>query len=139
MIKIINSNDLTTDADLVCSSCGRDHTEDDYEEGIDFVFETDGDDEWCICIDCKIKFDSKDDLEKLEELNERLQRHGIDRVYTKDEFDTVLADNTPTQLMLKITLGRFRPTDKYFEFDGYNNLRSYSTIDKILEMYSDVE
>lgn len=61
MIKVIKGADLKTeDVDLVCSACGRDHTEDNYKEGIDFVFETEDDEEWCICMDCKIKFDNQE-------------------------------------------------------------------------------
>lgn len=64
MIKIINSSNLKTDADLICSFCGKDHkpfgTEYEmYKEGEDFVFETEHGEEWCICMDCKIKLDIK--------------------------------------------------------------------------------
>ena len=66
MIKVIKSDDLKTeDVDLVCSSCGRDHSEHSngkwvYEEGVDYVFETEDGEEWCICLDCKKKWDSQE-------------------------------------------------------------------------------
>lgn len=69
MIKVIDSSELKTDTDLVCTSCGIDHLPNisgdgviisQYHEGKDFVFETETEDgeEWCICMECKIKLDS---------------------------------------------------------------------------------
>lgn len=54
MIKVINSKDLKTNVDLVCTYCGKEHTKRNLE-GIDFVFETDiiSKEEWCICIECQ--------------------------------------------------------------------------------------
>lgn len=66
MIKVINSSELKTEnVDLVCSACGRDHGEHVngkwmYEEGVDYVFETKDGEEWCICLDCKEKFDNQE-------------------------------------------------------------------------------
>ena len=57
--KIIKSSELKTDTDMVCTHCGINYGERDlngyliYVEGIDYVFETNGKDEWCICMACK--------------------------------------------------------------------------------------
>ncbi|MDU9693912.1 hypothetical protein O0Q50_22280 [Priestia aryabhattai] len=62
-IQVIKSNELKTDADLVCSHCGIDHYLTESQEGIDYVFEKQKNDEWCICIPCKKKCDLKEERE----------------------------------------------------------------------------
>jgi hypothetical protein len=66
MIEVINSKEIKTDADLVCTHCGKEHgTIIDgrliAQEGIDYVFErdTESKDEWCICVECKKKCDAE--------------------------------------------------------------------------------
>jgi hypothetical protein len=66
MIKVINSKDLKTDADLVCTHCGQEHNtiingKFIQKEGIDYVFErdTESGEEWCICVECKKKCDNE--------------------------------------------------------------------------------
>lgn len=53
MIKVIKSEDLKTNADLVCTHCGKEHHKLRSIEGKDFVFETEDGEEWCICVECK--------------------------------------------------------------------------------------
>ncbi|MEM4992674.1 hypothetical protein WKH56_09035 [Priestia sp. SB1] len=62
-IQVIKSNELKTAADLVCSHCGIDHYLIESKEGIDYVFEKQKNDEWCICVPCKEKCDSKEKQE----------------------------------------------------------------------------
>jgi hypothetical protein len=63
MIKVINSKDLKTNTDMVCAHCGKDHGVRSLngqcieKEGVDYVFETDGTDAWCICIECQKQCD----------------------------------------------------------------------------------
>lgn len=59
MVKIINSDDIVDDnVDMVCTHCGREfNINEPYKEGIDYVFEKDGSDIWCICNDCRKELD----------------------------------------------------------------------------------
>lgn len=67
MIKTINSKELKTDADLVCTYCGKEHSKRNPDgtlrsiEGKDYVFEIDTikKDEWCICVECQKEWDKK--------------------------------------------------------------------------------
>ena len=74
----------------------------------------------------------------LHNLNERLTRHNIDPVYQMDELDEVLKNKTPREIIL-MTKDNFNINHPYFEFDGYGNLVSYSTLEEILELHEDVE
>ncbi len=58
MIKTIIESEVKN-ADLVCTSCGREFNISNHKEGLDYVFETDGTDDWCICMECKEKWDGK--------------------------------------------------------------------------------
>ena len=60
MIKVIVTKDLKNNPDLVCTYCGIDHSNRSLDsiEGKDFVYETDGKEEWCICTECIIKFNN---------------------------------------------------------------------------------
>ena len=56
---------LKTHPDLVCTHCGRDHRifingKLMGVEGVNFVFETDGDEEWCICKSCQEEQDKEE-------------------------------------------------------------------------------
>lgn len=44
---------------LCMFSLRENHEENKSIEGVDFVFETDDEDEWYICVECKNKFDDK--------------------------------------------------------------------------------
>lgn len=58
-MRIINSDDIVNDnVDLVCTHCGREFSISDLSKaGIDYVFETDDSDTWCICNDCRKELD----------------------------------------------------------------------------------
>lgn len=55
MIKIIKSEDLKTNTNLVCTYCGKEHSLIYSKESIDYVFERDtkSGEEWCICLECR--------------------------------------------------------------------------------------
>lgn len=76
---------------------------------------------------------------RLAELNERLARHNAGCVYTMNEFDEVLQDLSPTEILFRIQGGNFNINDNYFEFDGYANLVSYEDLDEVLELYDDID
>lgn len=82
MIKVINSKELKGSADLVCCHCGQElnarmpNGNSYYKEGEDYVFETDGKDEWCICAVCKENLDEK--KSKIEMIEEEKQ-HNLER------------------------------------------------------------
>lgn len=65
MIEVINSKDLKTNIDLVCTHCGQEHDTNVNgifidKEGIDYIFERDTKtgEEWCICLECKKECDN---------------------------------------------------------------------------------
>lgn len=58
MVQIISSDDIVSNTDMVCTHCGKEfNINDSCQEGIDYVFETDGSDTWCICNDCRKELD----------------------------------------------------------------------------------
>lgn len=65
MIKVIDSKNLKTSPDLVCTYCGKDHSIRDSnsnlisEEGKDYVFERKGNEEYCICVECRNECNKK--------------------------------------------------------------------------------
>lgn len=66
MIKTIYGSELKTDIDLVCVYCGTNHNVRDINgnlmttEGIDFVFEKNDNEEYCICVECQKECNEKD-------------------------------------------------------------------------------
>lgn len=75
---------------------------------------------------------------ELQELNERLMNNSMNMVYKMEELNEVVHYKTASQLLI-MTKNNFNIDDSYFEFDGYGNLKSYSTLDEVLEMYDDVQ
>jgi hypothetical protein len=55
----IKGTELKKNVGLVCTHCGKEHSLTDSKEGVDYAFESDGHDEWCICIGCQNECDSK--------------------------------------------------------------------------------
>lgn len=55
-----------------------------------------------------------------------LTKYGEDHVYCMEDLDEVLGNCTPTDLACKIEYGSFWINDRYFFFDGYANLSSFS-------------
>ena len=47
-------------------------------------------------------------------------------IYRMDDLDEYLDGYTPSEIAYKIFNGDFKPCDKYFVFDGYNNLLSFN-------------
>lgn len=74
----------------------------------------------------------------LMEINERLSNNSMGLIYQMSELNEVLINRTPYEI-IRMTRNNFDVSDKYFEFDGYGNLRSYDNIDEILEFYHDVK
>ena len=74
----------------------------------------------------------------LNELNERLANNSMGMVYEMHEIDDALDGEKATSILEK-TKNNFNVTDSYFEFDGYGNIKSYSTIEEVLEMYDDIQ
>lgn len=46
-------------------------------------------------------------------------------IYSMDEFDEVLGYCTPLEIAQKVVYGEFNPSDDWFMFDGYENLKSF--------------
>ena len=50
-------------------------------------------------------------------------------VYSMYEFDEVMANFTPMELARCVVYEEFNPSDDWFTFDGYGNLKSFSDYD----------
>ena len=46
-------------------------------------------------------------------------------VYSMYEFDEVMENFTPMELVSKVVYGEFNPSDDWVMFDGYENLKSF--------------
>lgn len=47
------------------------------------------------------------------------------QLYDMDELDEVLSYCTPSEVAKKVVYGEFNPSDDWFMFDGYENLKSF--------------
>lgn len=61
-------------------------------------------------------------------------------VYSMYEFDEVVSNFTPMELASKVVYGEFNPSDDWFMFDVYENLKSFrnpSVFDFFVEYVDD--
>ena len=77
-----------------------------------------------------------DSLDEIEEaIEERIAEHDI---FNMDEFDTIFEGYTPTQLATVIHFGEYNPSDDYFTFDGYGNIKTLNNYE-YQELITDIE
>ena len=78
-----------------------------------------------------ILVDNLSDDELITEYNEYCEYcNDMDSiVYSMDEFDEIAASFTPMELASRVVYGEFNPSDDWFMFDGYDNLKSFSDCD----------
>ena len=57
-----------------------------------------------------------------------------DRIYDMDEFDEIMSGMSPSDIVLKIFYGDFRPNDHYFKFDGCANFQSFDYISEEVDL-----
>ena len=75
-------------------------------------------------------------LDEIEEaIEERIAEHEL---FNMDEFEEVFGDYTPTQLATVIHFGEYNPSDDYFTFDGYGNIKTLNTFE-YQELITDIE
>ena len=75
-------------------------------------------------------------LDEIEEaIEERIAENDI---YCMDEFEDVFRDYTPTQLATIIHFGEYNPSDDYFTFDGYGNIKTLNEFE-YRELIADIE
>lgn len=56
-------------------------------------------------------------------------------IYRVDEIDEALESTQPWEILRMGFYGDFRPTDAFFKFDGYGNLKSFNYLSD--EIYAD--
>lgn len=76
-------------------------------------------------------------LHELHELNKRLRKNGRGEVFEMNALNDKLKDLSPIEILMRAE-GYFSTHDDYFEFDESGDLRSYSTIDSVLEVYNGI-
>ena len=76
-------------------------------------------------------------LHELHELNKRLRKNGRGEVFEMNALNDKLKDLSPIEILMRAG-GYFSTHDDYFEFDESGDLRSYSTIDSVLEVYNGI-
>ena len=79
------------------------------------------------------------EVEKLDELNQRLEAAGFDLIHSIDDFDEVLEGTRASQVLFMFSEGKFNTQDEYFEYNEMDSLISYKTIDDARLMYSDIK
>ena len=78
-------------------------------------------------------------VNSLDEIEEAIQERIAEReLFNMDEFEEVLRDYTPTQLATVIHFGQYNPSDDYFTFDGYGNIKTLNTFE-YRELITDIE
>lgn len=75
----------------------------------------------------------------LQELNERLIENYHDPIYEMENLDEVLSDKLPSQIVMMTKHDDFNFRHGYFTINGYGNLKSYETLDEVLETYDDIK
>jgi len=121
MIKIINSKNLKMNLDLVCTYCGKKHDIVQSKEGIDYVFETDETDEWCICVLCKKHCD------------------GVNKIIEEYNFAKSLGFDS-INIVIETTGGEYEISEYEEGFINDNLDGVYSEIDEIAsDLYSLIE
>ena len=76
-------------------------------------------------------------LHELNELNKRLRKNGRGEVFEMNDINDELKDLSPIEILMRAE-GNFNTHDDYFEFDESGDLRSYTTIDSVLEVYNGI-
>ena len=60
--------------------------------------------------------------------------YSDDFVYDMDEFDDIMSNSTPTDIVNRIFYGDFKPCHEYFSFNGYANLVSSDYLDDLIHI-----
>ena len=76
-------------------------------------------------------------LHELHELNKRLRKNGRGEVFEMNALNDKLKDLSPIEILMRAE-GYFSTHDDYFEFDESGDLRSYATVDNVLEVYNGI-
>ncbi len=74
----------------------------------------------------KEAYEGLDDYEKLYLHNEV---DGYDSIYSMDELDELLCNDSPLHIAEMACYGDFNPNDEFFNFNGYGNLNSFNCLD----------
>lgn len=81
-------------------------------------------------------------INSLDEIEDTIQeRITENEIFNMDEFEDVFRDYTPIQLATVIHFGEYNPSDDYFTFDGYGNIKTLNKFeyrDLIADIESDV-
>ena len=71
----------------------------------------------------------RDYLEENTDVLVDIANENGETIYPMDEFDEIMEGMTPKDIAQKIYYGDgFNPTDDYFKFDGYENLKSFTDL-----------
>lgn len=102
--------------------------------------------------DFKISVGEYDDIDRLNDIaehldrvtadeiyNEILEENGYDGMFSMEDFDYILDGDTPLEVAQKVFFGDFNPNHDYFEFDGYGNLKSYDDCEYNKQMIETIE
>ena len=76
-------------------------------------------------------------LNGLHELNERLLRNNMSKVFEMNALNDSLKDLSPIEILMRAE-GNFSTHDDYFAFNDTGDLISYATINDVLEVYNGV-
>lgn len=78
-------------------------------------------------------------VNSLDEIEEAIEERIAERdIFGMDEFEEVFSDYKPTQLATVIHFGEYNPSDDYFTFDGYGNIKTLNTFE-YRELIADIE
>ena len=75
------------------------------------------------------------DSELVQLYNEYAYNVGHEWISSIDEFNEVMRDFEPLDIVMKMRFGSFNPNHNYWTFDGYANLESIENIREYLDDY----
>lgn len=76
-------------------------------------------------------------IDMLSDYNEYLSENGFETYFDMEELDEMLSGLSPLEIIQKTYFGNFNYSDEYCQFNGYENIDSFSEYQVVEEMKKD--
>lgn len=76
-------------------------------------------------------------IDMLSDYNEYLSENGFETYFDMSELDEMLSGLSPLEIIQKTYFGNFNYSDEYCQFNGYENIDSFSEYQVVEEMKKD--
>lgn len=77
------------------------------------------------------------DIDMLSDYNEYLSENGFETYFDMEELDEMLSGLSPLEIIQKTYFGNFNYSDEYCQFNGYENIDSFSEYQVVEKMKKD--